>query len=130
MSLHACKACIRPSVLQWACAAALAATLGACSSIPRPDEQMQAARAALARTQPVAATEGAVELKLAQGKLDRAERALEAGDNVGARILAEQATVDARYAWTVAESARLQRAAADVDRQVQSLRDDLDRRKK
>jgi hypothetical protein len=107
----------------------LAATLGACSSIPRPDEQMQAARAALARSQPVAATEGAVELKLAQGKLDRAERALQEGDYVGARILAEQATVDARYAWTIAESARLQRAAADVDRQLQTLRDDLDRRK-
>ena len=130
MSPHACKACTHRSVLQWLGAAAVAASLAACSSIPRPVEQVEAARAALGQAQPVAVAEGAPQLKLAQAKLERAERAMQGGDHVSARILAEQAEVDARYAWTLAESARLQRAAAGIDRSVQSLRDELERRTK
>jgi hypothetical protein len=129
MSPLVCKACTRLSVLQWAAAAALAASLAACSSIPRPVEQVEAARAALARAQPVAVSEGAPQLQLAQAKLAAAERVMQGGgDYVSARILAEQAEVDARYAWTLAENARLQRAAADVERNVQALRAELDRR--
>ena len=127
---HACKACIRLSVLQWLGAAAAAAALAACSTIPRPVEQVEAARSALTRAQPVAVNEGAPQLNLAQVKLARAEQAMRGGDYVTARILAEQAEVDARYAWTLAESARLQRAAAGIDRDLQSLRDELDRRMK
>jgi hypothetical protein len=130
MSALACKAFTRRSLLQSAAAAALAASLASCRSIPRPVEQVEAARAALTRAQPVAVNEGAPQLKLAQGKLAAAERAMQGGDYVTARILAEQAEVDARYAWTVAESVRLQRAAADVDRHTQTLRDELDRRTK
>jgi hypothetical protein len=128
MSPLVCKACTRLSVLQWAAAAALAASLAACSSIPRPVEQVETARAALARAQPVAVSEGAPQLQLAQAKLAGAERVMQGGDYVSARILAEQAEVDARYAWTLAENARLQRAAADVERNVQALRAELDRR--
>jgi hypothetical protein len=128
MSAFVCKACTRHSVLQWAAAAALAASLAACSSIPRPVEQVEAARAAVVRAQPVAVSEGAPQLQLARAKLEGAERAVQGGNYVGARILAEQAEVDARYAWTLAENARLQRAAADVERHVQTLRAELDRR--
>jgi hypothetical protein len=109
------KACIRRSVLQRLAVAALAAALAACSSIPRPTEQVEAARRAVAQAQPVALSQGAPELKVAQDKLARAEQALKSGDHVNARILAEQAEVDARYAWTLAESARVQRAAAQLD---------------
>ena len=125
---HACKACMRRSVLQWLAAASAAAAFAACSSIPPPVEQVQAARSALTQAQPVALKEGAPELKLAQRKLELAEQAMREGDHVNARILAEQAEVDARYARTLAENARVQQAAAGIDRSVQTLRDELDRR--
>lgn len=53
---------------------------------------------------------------------------MQRGDHTDARILAEQAEVDARYAWTLAENARLQRAAADTGESVKVLQDQLDRR--
>jgi hypothetical protein len=128
MRYDACKACIDSSVLHRAAAMALAATLAACSSIPRPTEQVEAARAAVAQAQPVATRDGAPELKAAQAKLARAEDAMQRGSYTDARVLAEQAEVDARYAWTLAESARQQRAAAEVDQSVRTLRDHLDGR--
>lgn len=139
MILDACKACIDPRELQRelqrvlrraGAAAALAAALGACSSIPQPTEQVEAARAAVAQAQPAAGSEGAAELQIAQAKLARAEDAMQRGNYVEARVLAEQAEVDARYAWTVGENARQRRAAAEAEQNVSALRQELDRRTK
>lgn len=113
MPQHACKACSHFSVLQRSAALALVATLAACSSTPQPTEQVQAARAAVSQARPLAVRDGGPELKTAQAKLERAEEAMQRGDYVNARIFAEQAEVDAMYAWTLAENARLQRAAAE-----------------
>jgi hypothetical protein len=115
MLFRACKACTGLPLLQRKAAVALAALLCACSSIPEPVEQLHAARAAVSQAQPVAVGEGAPELKIAQAKLAAAEEAAGRGDHVAARILAEQAEVDARYAWTLAESARMQRTAAGLE---------------
>jgi hypothetical protein len=79
---------------------------------------------------PVAVRDGAVELKRAQAKLANADEAMQRGDYTQARIFAEQAEVDARYAWTLAENARMQRAAAELDQSVKVLRNELDRRVK
>jgi hypothetical protein len=46
-----------------------------------------------------------------------------------ARRNAEQAEVDAKLAWSAAENARAQRAAAEVQRGIETLRQELDRRK-
>jgi hypothetical protein len=100
-------------------AIALAAFAAACSSIPQPTEQVDAARAAVAQAQPVATHDGAAELQVARAKLALAEDAMRQGDYVNARVLAEQAEVDARYAWTIAEAARMQRAASGRDRRTQ-----------
>jgi hypothetical protein len=112
MSKSTCKACIRLSLLPVLAAGAL----DACSSIPRPTEQLEAARAAVLQAEPAVRSEGATELALAQGKLVGAADAVQRGDYVTARILAEQAEVDARYAWTLGEAARVQRAVAGLDR--------------
>jgi Domain of unknown function (DUF4398) len=124
---YACKACIDPSYLQRAALVAATAAMTACSSMPPPTEQMDAARAAVAHAQPVAAAEAVPELGVAQAKLARAEQELQRGDNVAARILAEQAEVDARYAWTVAENARLQRTTAELERGTKRMREELER---
>ena len=124
---HACKACMVPPVLQRGTALAVLTVLAACSSLPQPTEQVEAARAALAQAQPAAGRAGAAELQLARTKLARAEEAMQRGNYVDARILAEQAEVDARYAWALGESARQQRAAAEVAQNVNTLRQELDR---
>jgi Domain of unknown function (DUF4398) len=121
------KACIDIFDLQRAALIAVTAALAACSSLPPPTEQMDAARAAVAHAQPVAAAEGVPELGMAQAKLARAEQELQRGDNVAARVLAEQAEVDARYAWTLAENARLQRTTAEFDRSSKQMRQELER---
>jgi hypothetical protein len=125
-----CKACIDLSDLQRASAIVLAVALAACSSTPPPKEQLDAARAAVAQAQPVAVRDGAGELKAAQLKLARAEDEMQRGENRNARILAEQAEVDAKYAWTLAENARLQRAAMEADQSAKLMRDQLERRGK
>jgi len=124
------KACIGLSDLQRAAAIALAVALAGCSSTPPPKEEIEAARAAIFQAQPITGYGGAAELTAAQIKLSRAEQATERGANDSARMLAQQAEVDARYAWTLAENARLQRAAAEANVSAKQLRDELDRRSK
>jgi hypothetical protein len=106
MAHFACKACMDFSVLQ-PLAAVVVVTLAACGAIPRPAEQVELARAAVSQAQPVANVAGAQELGTARAKLSAAEQAMRAGDYVSARVLAEQAEVDARYAWTIGETARM-----------------------
>jgi hypothetical protein len=87
------------------CAAVLA--LAACASTSPPEADLAAARAALLQAEPVAHRYAQPELKLAQAKLARAEQAMTREDWREARRLAEQAEVDARYAWALAESERV-----------------------
>ena len=103
MRTYTGKACMRLAVLQ------LAALMSACVTAPRPDEQVAAARAMVTQAQPVALRDGVLELNNAQVKLARAEAAMQRGEYLDARIFAEQAEVDAKYAWTLAENARMQR---------------------
>jgi hypothetical protein len=98
--------------------------------MPPPTEQMTAARAAVSQAQPVAAAENIPEFGIAQAKLATAEHELQRGDNMAARVLAEQAEVDATYAWTAAENARLQRARAELDRSAKQMREELERKAK
>lgn len=116
MTPVACKACKRRPLLQWCAALAFGATLAACTTTPPPTEQLAAARAMVAQAQPMTVADGLPELKIAQAKLARAEDSMQRGDYVEARIFAEQAEVDARYAWTLAENARMQRMRNDLDR--------------
>jgi hypothetical protein len=96
--------------------------------MPPPHQQVAAARAMVSQAQPVALKDAPVELHTAQAKLARAEEAMQKEDYVHARIFAEQAEVDAKYAWTVAENARVQRAAAEIDRGISTLKQELQRR--
>lgn len=116
---------MRLPLLQLAAALALAG----CASMPPPTEQLAAARTMVSQAQPVAVGDGAAELGTARMKLARAEDSMQRGDYVTARAYAEEAEVDAKYAWTLAENARMQRAAAEVDQGLRRLRQELDRSK-
>jgi hypothetical protein len=135
MPYAACKACthlseLQRTLLQRTSALALALALAACASTPRPAEQIDAARAAVSKAEPVVVQDGAMELRVAQYKLARADQEAERGDYVNARIYAEQAQVDADYARAIADNARVQRAAGDASQSVRRLQDELDRRAK
>ena len=107
--------------------AALQAFAGCASTLP-PTEQLGAARAMVTQAQPLAVNDAPAELQVAQAKLASAEAAVQRGEYAAARRLAEEAEVDAKLAWTTAENARAQRAAAEVDRGVKALRDEVQRR--
>ena len=102
--------------------------LAGCASVPPPSQQLGAARAMVAQAQPVAARDAPMGLATAQNKLAGAEQAMKREDYANARIYAEQAEVDAKYALTLAENARAQRAAAEVNQGISTLRQELERR--
>src|SRR5204863_2573379 len=87
--------------------AILSLALAACATPAPPDADLAAARAALLQAEPVAHRHAAKELALAQTKLARAEQAMARDDWREARRLAEEAEVDARYAWALAENERV-----------------------
>ena len=80
--------------------------LACATSSPPPDADLAAARTALLQAEPVAHRYAPAELRLAQDKLARAEQAATHDDWREARRLAEEAEVDARYAWALAENER------------------------
>ena len=86
--------------------AALFCLLAACATASPPDTELAAARSSILQAEQVAARYAQPELRLAQEKLARAEQAAAQNRFDEARRLAEQAQVDARYAWALAEAER------------------------
>ena len=84
----------------------IALALAACASAPPPATELASARAAIEHAGPIGAHYAPAELAAAQSKLERAEQAMARGDHVLARRLAEEAEVDARFAWAMAENER------------------------
>jgi septal ring factor EnvC (AmiA/AmiB activator) len=92
--------------------------LGACSASPVPHQMLVTAELAVSHAEMAGAARHAPdELAEAQAKLEAANEAIEAKANDRARVLAEQATIDARVAAIEAEAAQAQ-AAADRLRDV------------
>lgn len=81
--------------------------LAACATPSSPpDTDLAAARTALLHAEPVAHRYARAELRLAQDKLARAEQAAARDDWRESHRLAQEAEVDARYAWALAENER------------------------
>jgi hypothetical protein len=78
-----------------------------CADAPTVD--MSAAELALDQAQVLASQYAAPELAAAKAKLARAEQALARDERREARMLAEEAEVDARLAWALAENERSRR---------------------
>jgi hypothetical protein len=78
----------------------------ACATGSPPDAQLAAARAMIIQTEPLGWRYAPAELRLAQAKLSAAEQAMAREDWALARALAEQAEVDAKYAWAIADAER------------------------
>ena len=105
-----------------------AAFLAACASTPAPREELAVARAAVDQAQASGASELApLDLTAARQKLERANAALQAGDHLIARRLAEQAQADAQLAAARADAEKSRRAVAEVEASIRALRDELSR---
>lgn len=102
--------------------------LGACAMSSAPNAQIRAAKAVVADAEPLAMQYAPHELQAAKEKLGRAEAAMTRYDYVLAGWLAEEAEVDARLARSLAESERKRREVAEVDKGIQDLRQQLERR--
>jgi hypothetical protein len=105
-----------------------ALALAACATTDPPEREMGAARAMVAQARPIAEKDAAQELSEAQLKLGRAEEAMKRKHYEHARILAQQAEADAKLAWSVAENARMQRTANEVQDANRVLREEMQRK--
>ena len=116
------------TLFAFACTLALAS---GCASTPAPTEQMAVSKAAIANAVSAGGPEyAAVEMKSAQDKLDRANRAMSKEDYDVARSLAEEAQADARLAEKMAQSGKAQKAAAVMQDDARALREELNRKTK
>lgn len=113
--------------LELTAAALVAGALAGCGSNP-PVAEMSAARTMVGQAEPEAARYAPELLRQAQAKLASAEAALKNGDNDEAKRLAEQAQADARLASASAENQRTQQAVADLDKSLEALKQEANRR--
>jgi multidrug efflux pump subunit AcrA (membrane-fusion protein) len=118
----------RASALAIACTGILVA---ACASTPPPREQMAVSKSAIANAMSAGAPEYApVEMRAAQEKMDRANRAIDKEDYDAARRLAEEAQADARLAEKKAHSAKAEKAASVTQEDTRVLREEINRKTK
>src|ERR1700704_1898341 len=109
----------------------VAVLMAGCSSVPPPKEQMAVSKSAIANAVSAGGSEYApVEMRTAQDKMDRANRAMEKEDYENARWLAEEAQVDARLAGKKAHSAQAQKSAAAMQEDIRVLREEINRKTK
>lgn len=100
-------------------------------SVPAPTEQMAVSRAAVNNASSAGGNEFApLELKSAMEKMDAAERAMGEKNYARAKLLAEEALVDAKLAEATARSAKAQKAAEALQEDNRVLRKEIDRKTK
>lgn len=103
--------------------------MGGCASVPPPTGQMAVSKSAIANAVSAGGSEYApVDMKLAQEKMDGANRAMGREDYAAARSLAEEAQVDARLAEKKAQAAKAQKAATVTQDDNRVLGDELNRK--
>lgn len=108
-------------------AAGLAAlTLSGCASNdPAPLEQMRLTEQALEQAKAVGATDDVAELKLAQDKYAAAQIAMTVESYKKARLLAEQAELDARLAESKVLTQKSKDQLGELDKSLIRLRKQL-----
>ena len=109
--------------------AAVVVGLAACASDPAPEAEVAAAEVAVDQAEQAnAPAQASGPYELARDKLQRARDAMEDGENIEARLLAEQALVDAQLAEAQARSEVARQNAAELRASIETLQDELARR--
>ncbi|BAU73607.1 DUF4398 domain-containing protein [Metapseudomonas furukawaii] len=99
--------------------------LSGCANDPAPIEQMRLTQKAVEQAKAVGATEQIEEMKLAEEKLALAEKNMGEEDFKRARILAEQAELDARLAEARVLTKKSQDQLKDLVARIDRLRKQL-----
>jgi hypothetical protein len=108
---------------------AITAGLAGCASDPPPEAELAAAAVAVDEAEEAnAPAQAAGPYELARDKLDRARNAMEEGENLEARRLAEQALADAQLAEAQARSEVARQNAAELRASIEAIQDELARR--
>lgn len=104
--------------------------LAACSSTPKPTEQMAVSRTTVNRVaaEPQVSANAPVDIQKARDKLTQAEKAMTAKDYKTARRLSEEAEVDARVAETRADAAQNANNLTQVQDSIRTLQEEINRR--
>lgn len=110
---------------RYTCALLALLALGGCASDPAPIEQLRLTEQALAQARAVGANEQVAELQLAEDKLRQAQLAMADGAFKEARVLAEQAELDARLAEALVLSEKSQEQLAELGNRINRLRRQL-----
>lgn len=104
----------------------LALTLSACASDPAPQAQLSLTRQTIEQAVSLGVDDEQHELlALAQGKYQQAQGAMAAGEHKRARLLAEQAELDARLAEAQSLSVKNKAQVRDLDHRIARLRQQL-----
>ncbi|MDE2388753.1 MAG: DUF4398 domain-containing protein [Betaproteobacteria bacterium] len=102
--------------------------LAGCASIPAPNEQLAASKAAVDNALSAGGNEFApLQLKSAIDKMDAAERAMGDKNYLLARQLAEEARIDAKLAEMKARTSKAQKAADVMQESNRVLHQEIDR---
>tara|TARA_R100001244_G_scaffold51664_4_gene44990 strand:- start:3616 stop:3942 length:327 start_codon:yes stop_codon:yes gene_type:complete len=96
--------------------------LAGCASDPAPTEQLRLTEQALAQAKAVGADEHVAELKLAEEKLLQAQAAMAEESFKEARMLAEQAELDARLAEARVLTQKSQDQLTELNNRINRLR--------
>ncbi|MBD2837422.1 DUF4398 domain-containing protein [Pseudomonas sp. JM0905a] len=99
--------------------------LAGCANDPAPIEQMRLTHKAVEQATAVGATDQIEEMKLAQEKLALAEKNMGEQDYKRARILAEEAELDARLAEAKVLTKKSQDQLAELTSRINRLRKQL-----
>jgi hypothetical protein len=98
-----------------------------CARVDPPTEQLTRSQAAVSMAQGAESYEFApLEFTTAQEKLEAAQAAMADREFERARQLAEQAEVDAQLAFAKARTAQAQRAAMEIQENIDVLRQELE----
>jgi hypothetical protein len=118
-----------PPIMTLSALTLFACSLGAgCASAPIPNEQLTTARTLVEQADKADAQRYApADLQRAHDELSSAEKAVNERRYDDARRYAENAQVDADLASARASSGAAQRAAREVDRSIDSLRQESER---
>ena len=108
------------------CAALLPLMLSACASDPAPTEQLRLSEQALNQAKALGiSTEQSPSLRLAEEKLALAQAAMQDQDHKQARVLAEQAELDARLAEAEHLTEKSRQQLVELSNAINRLRKQL-----
>ncbi len=103
----------------------LMGTIGACASLPPPNDKITVAQTSIERAERAGAVElAALPMQNAREKLAHAKQAIVDKHNDVAARLAEQADADAQLAEAQAQTAKADKSVADLHDSLRTLQDE------